>query len=157
MDLPSTRVFYTRLVDFPTFRKLLSWMCIDIGLAPLVNNHFNRCKSHVKYLDYAMAGMAGVYTDIEPYDSVLDNVTGLKASEDEWYSQIMRLVDDRELRQELGRNAKAHVLKELTVDGHARRYEAFLREVVETKARPPLIVKELNEGVPINVNSSCSV
>jgi len=157
MDLPSDRVFYTRLTEFSIFRKLLSWLCVDIGIAPLVNNHFNQCKSHVKYLDYAMAGIAGVYTDIEAYDSVLDNVTGLKAGADEWYTQIMKLVDDRELRQELGRNAKAHVLKELTVDTQAERYEAFLREVVEAKARPPMIVKELDEGVPINVNNSCSV
>jgi len=149
MDLPSSRVFYTRLVKFSMFRKLLPWLCIDIGIAPLVNNPFNQCKSHVKYLDYAMAGIAGVYTDIESYDTVLDNVTGLKAGPDEWYNQIMKLVDDRELRQELGRNAKAHVLKELTVDTQARRYETFLREVIDTKARPPLIVKELDEGVPI--------
>ena len=157
MDLPSDRVFYTRLTEFSIFRKLLSWLCIDIGIAPLVNNRFNQCKSHVKYLDYAMVGIAGVYSDIESYDAVLDNVTGLKAGADEWYTQIMRLVDDWQLRRELGRNAKAHVLKELTVDTQARRYEAFLKEVVETKARPPLIAKELDEGVPINVNSSCSV
>ena len=79
MDLPIMQVYYIPLQPFPRFRQLMSWLCVDVGLAPLVDNQFNRCKSHVKYIDYAMAKVAGVYSDLAPYDSVQENDTGLKA------------------------------------------------------------------------------
>ncbi|HTE22522.1 MAG TPA: hypothetical protein VK674_05785 [Candidatus Limnocylindria bacterium] len=39
----------------------------DVGLSPLVDSLFNRCKSDIKCLDYLAAGMVPVVSDITPY------------------------------------------------------------------------------------------
>ncbi len=40
---------------------------LDVGLAPLIDNDFNRSKSNIKYLEYSMAGIPTVASDLTPY------------------------------------------------------------------------------------------
>lgn len=40
---------------------------VDIGIAPLNDTDFNRCRSDVKYLEYVVNGVYPVVQDLEPY------------------------------------------------------------------------------------------
>lgn len=146
MDLPPSQVFLIPMQPFSFYWKVLAWTCVDIGLAPLVDNRFNRSKSHVKYLDYGVTHTASVYSNVESYKTVKDGETGLLAKPDQWYEKIMALVDDGELRENMGKLAHEHVMDEWHMDRWAGRYEQFLNEIVDT---PKAIVEELTEGVPI--------
>ncbi len=80
----------------------------DIGLAPLADTAFNRCKSAIKTLDYAALGLAVVASDVPAYrGSLADGPGGVLAANqpDAWYAALSRLVRDRELRGELARGA----------------------------------------------------
>jgi tetratricopeptide (TPR) repeat protein/glycosyltransferase involved in cell wall biosynthesis len=44
---------------------------VDIGLAPLLPTEFNRCRSDVRFLEYAAAGTLAVCSDLEPYRGVV--------------------------------------------------------------------------------------
>ncbi len=146
-DLPPFRCFFIRCAHMNAYHKILRWLCVDVGIAPLVDNDFNRCKSHVKYLDYAMAGIPGVYQHLEPYKSVADGVTGLKAgSSDEWYSAITRLLDDPELRAWISTAARLDMAN-WNIDQHVLRYEQMLEELL----RPVPKFEYLSEGVTLNV------
>ena len=47
-------------------------------IAPLEDDAFTRCKSDLKYLDYAALGIPGVFSDVRPYrDTVRHRETGL--------------------------------------------------------------------------------
>lgn len=147
-SLPPYRVFMLRFAHFNAYPKVLKWLCADVALAPLVDHEFNRCKSNVKYLTYAMADIPGVYSDIEAYESVTHGLTGLKARTDaDWYDAINTLIDNRVLAQEIAARAKRDVLSRFTIDGHIARYEAMLRELVESKPAPELVM--LEEGKPV--------
>lgn len=136
-DLPPFRVFMIPFAHFNVYARVLKSICADIAIAPLVDTVHNRSKSHVKYLDYAMADVPGVYSDLPPYDSVMDGVTGLKVKSGEtWYGQIKRLIQDADLRKSIAVAAKQHVLSDFTVDRWAPRYEAMLRELVAKKPLP---------------------
>lgn len=51
---------------------------LDVGLAPLLPTPFNRCRSDVKFLEYAAHGVAAVCSDLEPYrQTVTHGETGL--------------------------------------------------------------------------------
>jgi hypothetical protein len=143
--LPQHRVFFLPLAPYRgPWQKILAWLCVDIGLAPLVANPFNRAKSHVKWLDYGMARIAGVYESIDAYDSVVDGVTGLKASTpDEWYERIRLLVDESALRQRLGDQARRDVMAHWMVGQHVADYERMLKRVC---GMPRVEVVELVEG-----------
>jgi len=75
----------------------------DIGLAPLVDNHFTRCKSDLKFLEYAKAGAAVIASPVEPYvHTIVDGKNGmLAASTKDWMRSIIRLIEDADLRAKL--------------------------------------------------------
>lgn len=156
IDLPPFNVFMIRFAHFNAYPKVLKWLCADVALAPLVDSQFNRCKSHVKYLDYAMADIPGVYSDLDPYGSVEDGVTGLKAkSESDWYEAITMLVKNADLRKSIAKAAKEDVLSKWTIDKWAPVYESMLKELVATKRDDDMVM--LTEGQPIEVSQCLSL
>jgi GT2 family glycosyltransferase/glycosyltransferase involved in cell wall biosynthesis len=82
-----------------------SW---EIGLVPLNDSAFARCKSPIKTLDYAALGLAILASDVSVYQgSLADGAGGMLVSntEDAWYIALCRLVRDAALRQRLGQGA----------------------------------------------------
>lgn len=82
----------------------------DIGIAPLVDTPFARSKSGIKALEYAALGIPVVASDVEPYRGVVvGGVTGyLVRQEHEWGKRLYELANDADMRDEMGRAARAH-------------------------------------------------
>jgi len=68
--------------DFvPWFRAVAS--ACDFAISPLRDNAFNRVKSDIKYLDYALAGLPAVFSSVGPYaTAVRHHETGLLVTND---------------------------------------------------------------------------
>lgn len=96
--------------DYPHFMLwFVSELRWDIGLAPLVDNEFNRCKSDIKFLDYSALGVAAVFSRGAAYEtSVEDDQTGLLAtnSPDSWVESLSGLIEDAGSRQRIAANAR---------------------------------------------------
>jgi GT2 family glycosyltransferase/glycosyltransferase involved in cell wall biosynthesis len=91
----------------PWFRSV-AWH-FDIAVAPLVDAPFNRCKSDLKFLEYAACGLAVVASRVVPYSqTVRDGEDGLLADNDEesWFRAVESLVLQPELRARLGAAAR---------------------------------------------------
>ena len=86
---------------------------IDISIAPLADNDFNKCKSNIKWLESTMAGAAFIGSKIYPYEhSVKEGKTGyLAKSEAQWVKRMEFLIENPEKRAELVKNAKKEVIK----------------------------------------------
>ncbi len=98
---PHDRIKYTQFMDID---KLPAYLAnYDIGLAPLVDSHFTRCKSDLKFLEYSRVGAAVIASPVEAYvHTLVDGKNGLFAgSTKEWMRQIRRLIEDAELRKRL--------------------------------------------------------
>jgi glycosyltransferase involved in cell wall biosynthesis len=96
---PSATATYPGFVNWITQQP--GW---DIGLAPLADTAFNRCKSAIKTLDYAALGLAVVASDVAAYrGSLADGTGGMLAANEPgaWYAALSRLVRDAELRRGL--------------------------------------------------------
>jgi processive 1,2-diacylglycerol beta-glucosyltransferase len=121
-------------LDYPSFvfwaSENMTW---DVGIAPLVDNAFTRCKSDMKFLDYGALGIAGVYSDLGPYaETVRHGETGWLApnSTTAWVEGLERLIADAELRARLAANARRYVYRERTADRSAREWVDALQAIL---------------------------
>ena len=100
----------------------------DIALSPLVDNEFNRCKSNIKFLEYSICRLPGVYSDVLPYSStVIDGRNGfLAGTEEEWFDKLCRLIEDKQLREQIAGAACETVHKHyLMKDNYMKLYEIY--------------------------------
>ncbi len=88
---------------------------------PLADNIFNHCKSSIKYLEYSALGIPGVFSRITPYAGLITNsVNGFVASDiHEWQQAIIRLIEDVQLRVEIGAAAQEGVRQQWLLGDHA--------------------------------------
>ncbi len=102
-----------------------------IGLAPLLDTSFNRCKSAVKAMDYAALGLAVLASDTPVYrGSVADGPAGrLVANTDAaWYAALDRLIRDRDTRHDIAGRAREAFLASASLASQATvRRDALLR------------------------------
>jgi glycosyltransferase involved in cell wall biosynthesis len=80
----------------------------QLAIAPLVDTPFNRCKSDLKYLDYAAGGLCGVYSDVGPYRPTirhLDNGWRAANTVEAWTEAVTTLLGDAQLRARLAATA----------------------------------------------------
>jgi glycosyltransferase involved in cell wall biosynthesis len=112
--------------DYAEFARFFAAQRCDIFICPLVDNRFNRAKSTIKFLEYSALGVAGVYSRILPYESIVqDGKNGLLASAiDEWVLCLQKLVEDPDLRLELGWAAQRTVQQGHLLSQHAGLWEA---------------------------------
>jgi len=116
-------------MDFEKFMKWLpetiDW---DIALVPLENSPFNQGKSELKFIELAVLGLPGVYSDMCVYNNVVeDGVNGFLASnEDEWIEKIEMLILDKSLRKIIRQNALDKVLADYTIEDRINKWDIIL-------------------------------
>ena len=97
-------------------RKLhaLGWW---IGLAPLEDNTFNRCKADTKWVEYASAGIAVVASAMPVYHQSCANGSGILVAEDgDWYGAIHGLLLDSSKRRRMANLANEKLRSEYNLD-----------------------------------------
>jgi glycosyltransferase involved in cell wall biosynthesis len=89
-------------------RQHIDW---DLALAPIKKTSFTRCKSDMKFLDYSILGVPGIYSRVTAYETVSHLETGYLVENDpnKWEAAIEQLLADEPLRLFLARNAEQHV------------------------------------------------
>ena len=106
----------------------------DVAIAPLVVCKFNSSKSDIKFLEYAMFGIPGVYSDSDAYNAVTSRHLGVTVQHAEFGRAVCDLLDTPERRRILAQNAYQYVMQERTLAVCARK----LAEIVETAILAPI-------------------
>lgn len=81
-------------VPFDRYPQALAALQLDLAVAPLEDNLFNRCKSNLRLLEYGACGYPVVASDLLPYQNSLP-VTRVKNRYRDWVSAIRMHVSDR--------------------------------------------------------------
>ena len=105
---PHKRAFAIPAVQIQDYARLVK--TFDIGLAPITDTRFNKCKSDLKFIEYGMVGLAVVASKVEPYiHSIKHGENGvLVQNTKDWLKWLRRIIEDKELRDQLGKNAKEY-------------------------------------------------
>ena len=98
--------------DFlPRLRSLGWW----VGLAPLEDNQFNRCKADTKWVEYSMAGMAVVASDLPVYHRACDGGAGVLAdATGAWADALEQMIYRPDFRSAMIERAQAKLSQRYT-------------------------------------------
>jgi glycosyltransferase involved in cell wall biosynthesis len=105
---------------------------IDVGLLPLPLTPWTQRKFYLKLVQYMALGIPAVATPLGANPMVIeDGVTGLLADGDAaWVQSIERLVEDADLREEMGRRAADVAHRRYTLQANAEKIVAAFRSAV---------------------------
>lgn len=117
------RVPYKKLVDWP------SVMQVDIGCVPLADTPFNRCKSPIKIMEFALAGASVISSPIMYKNYFGQSETGctfVSSNDDvsEWVHYIEEQIVSKQTRNVLANMLYNYVLSRWTLE---RNYEKWLQ------------------------------
>ena len=103
---------------------------IDIGIAPLLINDFNRAKSNCKFLEYSMGGIPTVATDIEAYSSDGDSCILVENKEEQWFTALEHLILSKNSREAIGNKAKLWAMGRYDIRSNIGKWENVFKDVV---------------------------
>ena len=128
--VPTNCVEYTQFCSW--MQRNLDW---HFGIAPLLKSEFSDSKSDIKYLDYSILGIPGIYSDVPAYSSTVEHErTGLLSANDNdsWKLNLKRMIEQPELRMALAKQAEEEIRSKRTLATQAHR---FLDAVVSIRSQ----------------------
>jgi glycosyltransferase involved in cell wall biosynthesis len=105
----------------------------DIGLMPLIDDPWSWGKCGLKIIQYQGTGVPVVCTPVGVNrDLVADGVNGFYAmTPEEWEGKLSCLIENSELREQMGREGRRRVLGNYTFQVCAPRLLSILNQVAE--------------------------
>ncbi|NMG64458.1 glycosyltransferase [Azoarcus indigens] len=119
-------------LPYAAYAETLCQLQVDIGIAPLVDTPFNQAKSDIKWLEYSMAGIAGIYSRLPPYGQIADGETGLLVGKEpaEWVAALERLLQDHALRHRIASQAQREVLAQRTMAQAGKNLASIYEQII---------------------------
>ena len=115
--LPHKRFLYYSYQNINEYLKYVA--SFDIGLAPLKINYFNMAKSNLKLLEYGALGIpyvASKIANLQRFHIESNKIGGFTCTtDDEWYERINYLVNNPDIRKQMGSAVKDYVYKQYDV------------------------------------------
>lgn len=134
-DFPKDRIEWHSWVGVSAYPYKLMTLNIDIGICPLVDNAFNRCKSSLKWMEYSAIGVATVASNMAPYSvTISDGKDGILSKDDEWTEKLTKLIQDGVYRKQIAMNAYKNVQSNHNADKKAYLWEEAYQKVLSSDA-----------------------
>jgi len=115
----------------PNYLETICSLGIHIGIAPLLDTEFNKCKSNIKLLEYVLAGAVFLASDVYPYSETLTKFkqyTHAKNRYYDWYRKLYKLIIDHELRKNIHNDLKKELAEKYSCENV---YQKFGKELID--------------------------
>lgn len=123
-----------RREDFMPIAELTQRLAdFDLGIVPLADTPFNRCRSNVKAREYAAAGVPWLASPLGAYAHLGRDEGGLLVEDDEWFGALDGLIRSRRDRRKLAKQGKAWAERETIGNMVGVWEEAFLNAVIAVR------------------------
>jgi glycosyltransferase involved in cell wall biosynthesis len=134
IEVPSDHQNYFHFVEW--FKNTVDW---DVAIAPLEYSNLNESKSELKYLEYAVLGIPGIYSDVGPYSqNIIHEKNGLLVfdnSPEEWERSIIRLIEDASLRNAIISNSFGDVESNYRISQSVEEWREIFEQNLNKKGR----------------------
>lgn len=97
---------------------------IDIGIMPLPDDEWSKGKCGLKGLQYMALEIPTVMAAVGVNKSIIDDGTnGFLACDDQtWFEKILQLINDKQLRLEMGKRARETVIDKYSIHSQHKNY-----------------------------------
>jgi glycosyltransferase involved in cell wall biosynthesis len=121
-------------VEMSEYMSTLNSLKLDIMLIPRKDNYFNRCKSNIKFLEAAMCEIPVIASGFKDGQGCYDFDLGeennqhgifgrLAYNEKEWREEVELLIEDKNKRRAIGRNARNYAECNYNIEHNAHKWE----------------------------------
>lgn len=123
---------------FNNYPKLFMSKRWDIGIAPLIVDDFNVCKSDIKWMENAMKKIPTVASKDTAYERIIDGETGyLCSTKEQWITTLTYLINNKEQREKIGKNAYEYVTKYLQYKDNKDKWIEAIEDVLKNHKKTP--------------------
>ncbi len=131
-NLPKEQYEFSLGAPMEVWPSKLASLRLDIGIAPVVENDFSRCKSNCKALEYGINHIPGVYQRFLYKDAVIEGKTGyLATAQEEWYEKICTLIEmEEKKRKEMGENAYQYIKENFDFAKYAHKWAELYKSLL---------------------------
>lgn len=150
------RVIASPFMPWRRLPKLISEM--DINLAPLTDSVFNRAKSENKWMEAALVKVPTVASNIGALSDSIENwVTGVlcDGTNESWTNALIKLIDNRALRNEIGEKAYSECIDKKTTIGSGASLSSFLAELEPKSIAFCLPSLDISGGILVALRHAC--
>lgn len=116
------------IMDYQGFIDRLGELGWWLGIAPLEDTVFNRCKADTKWVEYSLGGIGVIASDLPVYHRACADGAGLLVGPDGWYEAMRRMLCDA-----AGRKAMVEAARRKLVERYS--HEALERQVLDVFAQ----------------------
>jgi glycosyltransferase involved in cell wall biosynthesis len=128
-------------VPYDQYYEYLNGLKLDFVIIPRADSYFNRCKSNLKFLENSMLEIPSVCqsfsTGDSPYEQNPSDKEYLLLATDtaSWIEQIEKLINDKELRREMGKKAHEYVEREYSIEKHASKWKDAYSKLLDNNKK----------------------
>lgn len=132
------KFFSDFLYDYRKSAQILQGEDFDIALTPLIDNSFNSYKSNIKYLEYSICKIPGIYSKVDPYvQSIKHMENGILVENDwnAWYKALELMIKNKDLRFALAEKAFSDVTGHYLLTHHINKWLELFKDLINSKQK----------------------
>ena len=150
------RIMTTSFISWEELPKVIA--SIDINLAPLEESLFNNAKSENKWTEASLVKTVTIASNVGAFNVINNNVDGILVENNakDWYENLQKLIDNKELRNEIANNAFNRVLKEYISTYSGYNYAKFIKSKLNKSIAFILPTTNISGGVNV-VIKHCNI
>lgn len=108
-ELPAAQVEYAGWRPLEDYPQALAAQGAWVGLAPATDHPFNHAKSHIRWMEYTLAGIPTLASPLPEYLTWADDGAWYAHDDGEWAGRLLELLQDATLRAGLLARAQERV------------------------------------------------
>lgn len=139
---PNLNIKYIETMPFAKYRTYMNENDFDIGLAPIYDDEFSKCKYINKYLEYGIFQIPAIFSNLEPYNRVVEDEKNgflVNNTPEQWYVVLKKVIEDRCLRETCGENAINSIKRDYSEEHLVNRLRKQFPELFEYKTNKRMV------------------
>lgn len=154
LDVPAELTDYSdQVITFPflDWRKLPRLISmVDINLAPLEDNLFNRAKSENKWVEASLVETVTIASNVGAFQETIQNgKNGILCNESDWSGKLEELILHPELRKNVAKAAYKYVHKYYITLYSGQRIAGYVKRKIENTVVLVLPSTEISGGIMV--------